>query len=112
MSGFGQEYKQESMKSIISNLNKIFESRLRLGAMSILVVNDEVDFNTLKELLQVTDGNLASHLKSLEKHEFIRVKKEFVNRKTKTTYQTTIKGKKAFKQHIDNLQNLITNIDN
>ena len=53
------------MTNIISNLNKAFDSRVRLGIMSILSVNESADFNTMKELMELTDGNLASHLKAL-----------------------------------------------
>jgi len=75
--------------------------------MSVLVVNDYVDFNTLKELLQTSDGNLASHLRVLEKGELIEVNKQFVGRKPKTTYKATPLGKKLFKQHIQALEALI-----
>ena len=95
------------MKEIISKLNKVFESRIRLGIMSILMVNDWVDFNTLKELLEITDGNLASHLTNLEKNRLIRVKKQFVGRKPNTKYQATDHGKKLFKEHLDYLGKLI-----
>jgi len=95
------------MSSIILNLNKQFENRVRLGIMSILVVNDWVDFNMLKEMLEVTDGNLASHLAALEKHEYIEVRKQFVGRKPKTSYQVTMVGRNAFKLHIDALESLI-----
>ena len=95
------------MKDIISKLNKVFDSRIRLGIMSVLMVNDWVDFNTLKDLLEITDGNLASHLSNLEKNELIRVKKQFVGRKPNTRYSATEKGKKLFRQHLDNLSKLI-----
>ncbi|MBD8347200.1 MULTISPECIES: winged helix-turn-helix domain-containing protein [unclassified Dysgonomonas] len=95
------------MKDIISGLNKIFDSRVRLGIMSVLVVNDSVDFNTMKELLEVTDGNLASHLKALEKEEVIVVKKQFVGRKPNTSYSVTDQGRKLFQEHIDALEKLI-----
>jgi len=95
------------MSSIILNLNKQFENRVRLGIMSILVVNDWVDFNMLKEMLEVTDGNLASHLSALEKNEYIEVRKQFVGRKPKTSYQVTMVGRNAFKLHIDALESLI-----
>jgi len=95
------------MKKIISNLNKAFESRVRLGIMSILIVNDWVDFNTLKELLEITDGNLASHLKALEEKELIKMKKQFIGRKPKTSYQVSDQGRALFKQHLDALENLI-----
>lgn len=75
--------------------------------MSILMVNDQVDFNTLKDLLEVTDGNLASHLKNLEKQEYIQVEKSFVGRKPMTKYEATGEGKTAFQAHLDFLENLI-----
>ncbi len=99
------------IKPNIHKLNKAFESRVRLGIMSVLMVNDSVDFNTLKELLQVTDGNLASHSKALEKEGFIHIKKEFVGKKTSTTYSATKVGIKAFEEHIDALEKLIKKID-
>jgi DNA-binding MarR family transcriptional regulator len=75
--------------------------------MSSLVVNAEVNYNELKELLQVTDGNLASHLKGLEEAGFIKVYKGFIGRKTNTSYKVTKLGEKAFKQHLDALETMI-----
>jgi DNA-binding MarR family transcriptional regulator len=95
------------MKNIVSHLNKQFESRIRLGIMSILMVNDSAEFNTLKEMLDVTDGNLASHLASLEKNEMISVEKSFVGRKPNTRYKATEKGKFAFKEHLAYLEKLL-----
>lgn len=95
----------------IHKLNKAFESRVRLGIMSVLMVNDSVDFNTLKELLDVTDGNLASHSGALEREGFIHIKKEFVGKKTLTTYSATKPGVKAFENHLDALEKLIKKID-
>lgn len=97
------------MKSIITGLNKNFDNRIRLGIMSILVVNDWVDFNSLKEMLELTDGNLASHISTLEKHEYIETKKQFVGRKPKTSYRVTNMGRREFQKHIDALENLIKN---
>jgi len=91
----------------IKNLNKIFDSRIRLGIMSALMVNDEVNFNELKELIQVTDGNLASHLKTLEENEYVKVQKGFIGRKTNTTYSVTKPGQKAFKLHLEALEEMI-----
>jgi DNA-binding MarR family transcriptional regulator len=88
-------------------LDKAFENRVRLQIMSILVVNDRYDFNSLKDLLGVTDGNLASHLKGLEKEEYILVNKSFLGRKPNTNYEATDKGKQAFKAHLDALEQLI-----
>jgi DNA-binding MarR family transcriptional regulator len=95
------------MKNPIENLNKIFDSRIRLGIMSALVVNAEVDFNTLKELIGVTDGNLASHLKTLEDNGYVKVQKGFIGRKTNTTYTVTKAGEKAFQLHIEALEQMI-----
>lgn len=97
------------MKNPISNLHKVFESRIRLGIMSALMVNDSIDFNALKELLELTDGNLASHLKALEQQEIIVVSKQFVGRKPSTTYRATDLGKNLFRQHLAALEDLIGN---
>lgn len=91
----------------INSLNKTFENRIRLGVMSLLMVNEKLDFNTLKEMLKVTDGNLASHLSALEKSEYISVLKQFVGKKPRTTYTVTIEGRKAFNEHLEALEKLI-----
>ncbi|MBP6358924.1 MAG: hypothetical protein RL387_1920 [Bacteroidota bacterium] len=95
------------MKNYIADLNKAFESRVRLGIMSILLVNDMVDFGTLKEQLQLTDGNMASHLSALEKADYISITKQFIGKKPNTTYAVTPSGKKAFSDHLDALEKLI-----
>ena len=92
---------------MIEKLQKVFESRVRLGVMSILMANESADFNTLKDTLDLTDGNLASHLTALEKKEMISVNKEFVGRKPKTSYTSTTLGKQLFKQHLTALEKLI-----
>ena len=92
---------------IIDKLNKDFESRVRLGIMSVLMVNDWVDFTEMKSLLDITDGNLASHSSALEKGEYIEVKKEFVGKKPKTSYRVTNKGRVAFEQHLKSLEKLL-----
>ena len=97
------------MKSPIANLQKVFESRIRLGIMSALMVNDTLDFNMLKELLGLTDGNLASHLKALEQQEIIVVSKQFIGRKPSTTYNATEHGKDLFRRHLAALEELISN---
>lgn len=95
------------MKNPIAGLNKIFDNRVRLGVMSILMVNDEMNFNDLKSLLEVTDGNLASHLIMLEENSYIKVHKGFIGRKTNTTYSATKIGMKAFSDHLSGLENII-----
>jgi len=91
----------------LSGLDKAFENRVRLGIMSILMVNDKMDFNTLKDMLKITDGNLASHTNALEKIDYIKIEKGFVGKKTRTEYMATTNGKTAFNKHIDALEKLI-----
>lgn len=93
--------------NLIQSLNKEFESRIRLGIMSILMVNDWVEFKEMKETLDITDGNLASHIAGLEKNEYLEVKKEFVGKKPRTSYRATKAGRKTFNQHLASLEKLI-----
>ena len=97
------------MKDLISGLNKVFESRIRLGVMSVLMVNDSFDFNGLKDTLNVTDGNLASHLRALEEKKMIRVNKQFIGRKPNTSYSITEEGAHLFQLHLKALEDLINN---
>ena len=92
---------------MITQLNKEFESRVRLGIMSVLMVNDWIDFNEMKNLLEVTDGNLASHSSALEKSKYIEIKKEFIGKKTKTSYRVTNSGRTAFEEHLSSLEKLL-----
>jgi len=95
------------MKEIINQLDKVFESRVRLGLMSVLVVNDWVDFAALKKMLEVTDGNLASHISALEKKDFIEVRKQFIGKKPNTSFRITDAGRQAFSNHLSALERLI-----
>jgi DNA-binding MarR family transcriptional regulator len=97
------------MKNPIGNLNKVFDSRIRMGVMSILLMNVEVSFNELKQLLELTDGNLASHLINLEENGFVKVHKGFIGRNT--TYSITKAGEKAFKDHLQALENMIRGVN-
>lgn len=99
------------MKNYIHHLNKAFENRIRLGIMSILMVNDKVEFSALKEMLDITDGNLASHISALEKLEYLEVQKQFIGKKPNTTYAVTRTGKKAFNEHLDALEKLLKQRD-
>jgi len=98
------------MKNPISGLNKIFDNRIRLGVMSVLIVNEEISFNDLKAMLEVTDGNLATHLVNLEENGFIKVHKGFIGRKTNTTYSITKLGEREFQDHVKALEGIIKGI--
>ena len=98
------------MKNIIQNLDKAFDSKIRLGIMSVLSVNSKATFNLLKEMLEITDGNLASHLKSLEKAAYVSVTKTFADRKPNTSYEITEAGKAAFERHLQALEDILKQI--
>lgn len=95
------------MKQILANFNKAFESRVRLGIMSVLAVNPSLDFTSLRETLAVTDGNLASHLRALEEAGYITMEKSFINRKPNTSYTITEAGLESFSSHLKALEELI-----
>jgi len=95
------------MKQVIQELNKAFENRIRLGIMSALMVNDFQEFNALKELLDVTDGNLASHTRALEDLGYIRMEKLFVGRKPNTRFFITPAGRDAFEKHLIALEKIV-----
>ena len=92
---------------MIAGLNKQFESRVRLGVMALLMVHESVEFTTMKEELDLTDGNLASHLTSLEKNEYISFQKDYVGRKPRTRYTATKLGKAEFAKHLNALEALL-----
>lgn len=98
------------MSSYLADFNKVFESRVRLGMMSLLVVQEQVDFGQIKEILQLSDGNLASHMAALEKIGFIEVRKQFIGKKPNTTYAITAQGRAAFLEHLTFLEKLIKQI--
>lgn len=95
------------MKKILTKLQKVFDHRVRLGIMSVLLVNDWADFNSLKDMLDVSDGALASHIKKLEEAGYLEVRKRFVDRKPNTSYRVTDAGRKAFNEHLDALEQLL-----
>ena len=95
------------MNLSFNDLHKAFENRIRLGIMSVMAVNEELEFTALKDYLDVTDGNLASHIKTLEKEGFIEVRKRFIDRKPNTRYVITSEGRKAFEEHLKALEQII-----
>jgi DNA-binding MarR family transcriptional regulator len=95
------------MKEILSNINRAFENRVRLGIMSVLMANESMDFTGLREILDVTDGNLSSHLRALEEAGYISAEKRFLNRKPNTTYTITPSGSESFRSHLSALEELL-----
>lgn len=104
----GLGYRNINVKNILTKFNKIFENRYRLSIMSVLMVNDWVDYTRLKELLpDLSDGNLASHIKNLEKQEYLEIRKQFLGKKPNTSYSVTVKGRTAFQEHLNALEAII-----
>ncbi|HEY9049569.1 MAG TPA: transcriptional regulator [Ohtaekwangia sp.] len=95
------------MKNPFDNLDKVLEHRVRLQIMSVLVTNDGYEFSSLKDVLDVTDGNLASHIKALEREKYVSVSKSFIDRKPNTKYKITERGRTAFKKHLDAMEAVI-----
>lgn len=95
------------MKPLLDNINKAFENKARLGIMSVLSVNESVSFVRLKELLGLSDGNLASHIRGLEEGGYLTTRKQFIGRKPHTSFSITEKGRTAFKEHLAALEALI-----
>ena len=95
------------MKHVIHTLNKAFDHRVRLGVMTVLMTADAVSFSDLKEVLDLTDGNLASHVAALEKAGYVTVSKQFVGKKPNTTYTASEAGREAFREHLNALEKLL-----
>ncbi len=96
--------------NIIKNINEIFTAKIRLGIMTLLAMNDKMDFSSLKNSLEISDGNLGAHLNVLENAGYIKVDKQFVDRRPKTTYTITEKGIKAFNEHLHQLEVIIKKV--
>lgn len=95
------------MKNPFEHLDKVLEHSVRLQIMSVLVANDSYDFNSLKEILGLTDGSIASHIKALEREKYISISKSFIDKKPNTKYKATERGRTVFKKHLDALEALI-----
>jgi DNA-binding MarR family transcriptional regulator len=102
------EKENMSMAVNLSEIDNIIHEKARLGIMSILMVHNEAEFIYLKDMLELTSGNLNAHLKVLEDNGYIKVKKEFVGRKPRTTYKLTPKGRKMFNKYVSTLEKIIS----
>ncbi len=94
----------------MANLNEIIHQPVRLRVMAVLMsLNDEtqVSFNYLKDVLNLTDGNLGAHLRKLEEAGYLDITKTFVNNKPHTYVEVTTSGRRAFAEHVAALQDLL-----
>lgn len=90
-----------------SRLDDVIHQRVRLGILAILTEADLADFTFLREELELTDGNLSRHLQVLEEAGYVRISKEFVERKPLTRVHATRRGRRALASHLSALQELI-----
>lgn len=95
------------LKEVVHNLDKGLDSRVRMGIMAGLISCDQLEFTVLRDLLGLTDGNLASHIKALLALEYIGVRKQFIDNKPNTSYFLTLKGQDAFDRHSSAMKKLL-----
>ncbi len=95
------------MKKYFKDLDKAFENRVRLQIMSVLMIHDKYEFVQMKDLIGLTDGNLATHLKKLEASGYIEVIKGYKGRKPQTLYSATTLGKKSFNKHLKAMEEIV-----
>lgn len=95
------------LRSIITNMDKEFNNRIRLGLMAAMMIEDWIEFKTMKHLLDLTDGNLASHVAALETCGYMEVRKKFIGKRPNTSYRITPTGRRAFEHHLKQMEELI-----
>ena len=89
-------------------LEKVFSSPIRLRVMASLMSSQTISFSNLLAHLEVTRGNLSSHVKALEMHKMLKIKKDFVANKPKTTYTITEVGKRSFIAYVTLLTSILS----
>jgi DNA-binding MarR family transcriptional regulator len=91
-------------------LDRIIHERVRLAIVSALAGAQSLTFNELKELLDITDGNLSVHARRLEEAGFVACEKSFVDRVPRTEFQLTPAGRKALDEYLDHMESLIQRV--
>lgn len=104
-----QRRKSAARKSPVE-LDRVIHERVRLAIVSALASAQSLSFNELKELLEITDGNLSVHARKLEEAGFVTCEKFFVDRVPRTEYQLTNSGRKALDQYLDHMESLIRRV--
>ncbi len=89
------------------NLDPVIHERVRLAIISALAVNEELSFNDLKKLLDITDGNLSVHARKLEDAGYVRCTKSFVRRQPRTEFKLTAAGRRALESYLEHLESVI-----
>ena len=91
----------------LKRFDPLIHSPVRLAIAATLCGGDEVDFTWLRDRLDLTDGNLATHLRKLEAGGYVRCRKSFVGRRPRTAYRISARGRTAFERHVAALEELV-----
>jgi DNA-binding MarR family transcriptional regulator len=89
-------------------LDRLIHERIRLGIVAALAANDALTFAELRDVLKTTDGNLSVHARKLEEAGYIRVTKGFEDRKPRTEYRLTPKGRRALEQYLQQMEGILS----
>lgn len=98
---------QRARRPRVPSLDRLIHERLRLGMLAALAVNDALTFTELREVLEVTDGNLSDHARKLENAGYVRVEKGFAGRKPRTVYRLTPRGRQALRGYVESMQGFL-----
>jgi DNA-binding MarR family transcriptional regulator len=90
-----------------AKFDRLVYERVRLGIMSALAVRDELTFNEMKALFDVSDGNLSAHARKLEEAEYVTCTKSFEERRPKSVYRLTARGRAALNRYLDHVEAVI-----
>ena len=101
----GGRHAQAGIEAV--KLDTVIHERVRLGIISALAVNDELSFNDLKKLLEITDGNLSVHARKLEDASYVKCSKSFVGRQPRTTFRLTASGRRALEDYLKQMESVI-----
>ena len=93
-------------------LDRVIHEKGRLAIMSLLAANDELSFTEMRNTLNMTDGNLSMHLRTLQESGYVGVTKSFQDKRPLTTCSLTSSGRKAFKSYIDLLEQIVQQTKN
>ena len=93
---------------VAESLDRLIHERIRLGIVSALAADDGMSFADLKQVLQTTDGNLSVHARKLEEAGYVKVTKGFEDRRPKTQYRLTAKGRRAFEEYVNQMETIIS----
>ncbi len=94
--------------SVAESLDRLIHERIRLGIVSALAAEDGMSFADLKQVLRTTDGNLSVHARKLEDAGYVKVTKGFEDRRPKTLYRLTAKGRRAFEEYVNQMETIIS----